>query len=199
MGDKTIEIIAGPNGSGKSTFAESYFIQEKKLEYFINSDTIAVGLSPLDVERVAFQAGRLMLTTIKDRIKKEESFAFESTLSGKTWFPLLHDAKSLGYKITIYFIFLNRVQENISRIKARVKSGGHFVPSETIHRRFPKSFHNFWHVYRHICSDWYIFNNSGAKPQQRHSRKDFEKLTSDEQKIFETKFLRGKINGSHKS
>ena len=83
-----------------------------------------------------------MLVAIKDRIRKGESFAFESTLSGKTWLPILNQAKQNNFTIEIYFIYLDWVQLNIKRIKARVKAGGHFVPSETVKRRFPKAFHN---------------------------------------------------------
>ncbi|MBI3555783.1 MAG: AAA family ATPase, partial [Deltaproteobacteria bacterium] len=82
---KIIEIVAGPNGSGKSTFAETFFLKQKKIPTFINSDTIASGISPLDVEQASFQAGRIMLSTIKSCIEQNKHFAFESTLSGKTW------------------------------------------------------------------------------------------------------------------
>jgi hypothetical protein len=55
---KTIEIVAGLNGSGKSTFAESYFLQDKKTSpLFINSDVLATGISPLNVEAASFTAG----------------------------------------------------------------------------------------------------------------------------------------------
>lgn len=95
---KTIEVIAGPDGSGKSTFAESYFLQKQRLAQFINPDTIAAGLSPLNVEKASFQAGRVMIMSIKEAIK---------------------------------------------RIKKRVTQGGHFIPPETVRRRYPKTFHNF--------------------------------------------------------
>ena len=48
-----------------------------------------------------------MLVAIKDRIRKGESFAFESTLSGKTWLPILNQAKQNNFTIEIYFIYLD--------------------------------------------------------------------------------------------
>lgn len=187
---KTIQIIAGPNGSGKSTFAESYFLKRLKLEQFINSDTIATGLSPLDVERAAFQAGRIMLTAVKEAIEKGESFSFETTLSGKTWYPILKSAIENGYQVTVYFIYIDNVQENIKRIKSRFRSGGHFIPSETVRRRYPKTFINFWKIYRPLCSSWFIFDNSKPKPTFIQSSSLYEQLSSKNRKEFETHFLK---------
>lgn len=189
---KTIEVIAGPNGSGKSTFAESYLLKERRMAHFINPDIIAAGLSPLNVEGAAFQAGRVMLTAIKEGINKGTSMAFESTLSGKTWFPILKRAQSAGYEISIYFISLDSVQENIRRIKRRVSEGGHFVPSETVRRRYPKTFSNFWKVYRPICTHWFIFDNSGRRPKLVHSAESFAELATAQQAEFEKRFLKGK-------
>lgn len=190
MKSKTIQIIAGPNGSGKSTFADSYFLGKLKLKHFINSDTIATGLTPLDVEKAAFAAGRIMLAAVKDSIAKGESFAFETTLSGKTWLPILRRASEQGYRIMIYFIYVDRVQENIRRIKIRVANGGHFIPSETVRRRYPKTFLNFWRDYRPFCDSWYVFDNSKTRPKLIQSRSVFENLPQEEQEKFEQAFLK---------
>jgi predicted ABC-type ATPase len=60
-----ILIIAGPNGAGKTTFAKEYLPNEANFRVFVNADLIAAGLSPLDPERAAIQAGRLMLKEIE--------------------------------------------------------------------------------------------------------------------------------------
>ncbi len=78
-----IIIIAGPNGAGKTTFAREYLLKEAHCPDFINVDLIAAGLSPFDPDRAAIQAGRLMLAEIQRRVRKRESFAFETTLSGR--------------------------------------------------------------------------------------------------------------------
>lgn len=49
-------IIGGPNGAGKTTFAREYLTREMKGLRFLNTDEIARGLSPFDVDSVAFKA-----------------------------------------------------------------------------------------------------------------------------------------------
>jgi predicted ABC-type ATPase len=75
-------IIAGPNGAGKTTFANNFLPKEAQCLNYVNADLIAAGLSPFKPESVAFQAGKLQLQKIEDIVKRKESFAFETTLSG---------------------------------------------------------------------------------------------------------------------
>lgn len=78
----TIIVLAGPNGAGKTTFARSFLPQEANCQRFINADLIAAGLSPFAPEAAALKAGRLMLREMESCVKRRESFAFETTLSG---------------------------------------------------------------------------------------------------------------------
>lgn len=80
----TIYIIAGCNGAGKTTFAREYLPHEVKCLRFLNADELARGLSPLDPAAGAFKAGRLLLKEVHGSIAKRETFALESTLSGRT-------------------------------------------------------------------------------------------------------------------
>ena len=80
---KNIIIIAGPNGAGKTTFAREFLPQEAKCLTFINADLIAQGLSPFRPEAAVLRAGRLMLEMIADCVRRGESFAIETTLSGR--------------------------------------------------------------------------------------------------------------------
>lgn len=191
---KRIEIIAGPNGSGKTTFAQAYFKLQNGKSRFINADTIASGLAAGSESQAAFHAGRVMLNAISTALQEGESFSFETTLSGKTWLKILEEARQKKYEITIHFVFLNKVSLNIERIRQRVKEGGHSIPKETVLRRFPRSFENFWKVYRPLCQSWFIFDNTGAKPKQVQSKEAFEQLTSEEQVEFERLFFKlGKV------
>lgn len=87
--EKKVRIIAGPYGAGKSTFAEEFLLNEAGSLNFINADMIASGLNPFQPERSAVQAGRLTLRLIEAHIKSGESFAIETTLSGRNYARLI--------------------------------------------------------------------------------------------------------------
>ena len=59
-------IIAGCNGAGKTTASLTILPEILNCREFVNADLIAYGLSPLNVQSVAMQAGRMMLGRIKD-------------------------------------------------------------------------------------------------------------------------------------
>ncbi len=80
---KKCYIIAGPNGAGKTTFANEFLPIEAECLNFINADLIAQGLSPFQPDKIAIEAGRLMIKHIDDCVRENESFAFETTLGGR--------------------------------------------------------------------------------------------------------------------
>jgi predicted ABC-type ATPase len=160
---KTIEIFAGPNGSGKTTFSELILRGRKNIKFF-NSDKLAVGMIPVANEAVQFEAGRIMLQQIESAFSKGESFSFETTFSGKLWKSYLSKAKKDGYKIIIYFVFVQNIDLSLTRIKQRVKIGGHNVPSKIVRRRFLRTFENMQKLYMPFADEWYVVDNSNHKP-----------------------------------
>ena len=157
-------IIAGPNGAGKTTFARSYLLQETEIVNFINADYIASGLSPLLPDRAARAAGRLLLEELERLTIAGESFALESTLSGRTYIDLIKRWKSLGYRIEIVFLRLDAPELSLSRIAMRVSQGGHNVPKVDALRRFDRGWKNFMSLYRPLADEWTVFDASGPMP-----------------------------------
>ncbi|CBK41427.1 conserved protein of unknown function (N-terminal fragment) [Nitrospira defluvii] len=81
-------MIAGPNGDGKTTFAREFLPREGGVIHFVNADLIASGLSPLKPELAARQGGRLLLMELNRLASARADFAFETTLSGRTYLKL---------------------------------------------------------------------------------------------------------------
>ena len=102
--EKKIVIIAGPNGAGKTTFALEFLPREADCPDFINVDLIAAGLSPLQPDRAAIRAGRLMLDEIKRRVRAGTSFAFETTLSGRNYSQMIPRWRVAGYHVKLIFL-----------------------------------------------------------------------------------------------
>ena len=159
-------IIAGPNGVGKTTFAREFLPHYVECLEFVNADLIASGLSPFAPERAAIRAGRIVLEQIHALGQNRRDFGFESTLAGKMQIRMLRDLKKNGYKIHIFYLWISSVELAMERIADRVREGGHFVPEETVRRRFGKSLFNFIHVYRPLADTWYLFDNSSDIPEK---------------------------------
>lgn len=77
---KKLYIIAGCNGAGKTTASFNILPSILDCKEFVNADEIARGLSPFQPEKVALEAGRIMLQRIDELLNSGEDFAFETTL-----------------------------------------------------------------------------------------------------------------------
>ena len=97
--------------------------------------------------------------------KARKDFAFESTLSGRTYLRLLNQWKQQGYLIEIIFLSLPSVGIALQRIAARVRQGGHDVSRRDAIRRFHRSWRNFHMFYRSIAHQWAVYDNSGDAPR----------------------------------
>ena len=162
---RRIIIVAGPNGAGKTTFAREYLLKEAGCPDFVNVDLIAAGLSPFDPDRAAIRAGRIMLSEIERRVRKGESFAFETTLSGHVYARLIPRWRSADYRVRLIFLSLPNAEIAIARVAARVAQGGHNVASGVIRRRFESGLRNFQDIYMELVDKWEWYDNSGNTPQ----------------------------------
>ena len=164
MAHKNLYVVAGPNGAGKTTFAREFLPFYAKCPNFVNADLIAQGLSPFEPRSAAMEAGKLVLSRIKELADSRIDFGFETTLSGRTNLRLFRRLKSEGYKLHVFFLWIPGSALAVSRIRDRVASGGHHVPTDDVQRRFGRSIYNFFGLYKPLADSWMLFNNAGAEP-----------------------------------
>ena len=170
-------IIAGANGSGKTTFAKS-FANIHKL-YFINADEIAKELDPDNITKHQVKAGRIFFQELNKRLNENRSFIIETTLSGKYLVKYIKKAQENGFEVEMIYLFLEKAEENISRVAHRVLNGGHHVPKNDIIRRFYRSKEMFMNIYEELLDKWTIYYNADEV---------FEKIATDEMIYDEDKW-----------
>lgn len=158
-----VAILAGPNGAGKSTSAPRILRDALGVDEFVNADVIAQGLSGLHPERMAIQAGRIMLKRIRALAEQRVNFAFETTLSTRSFAPWLASIIERGYELHLNYIWVPAPDLSIARVSERVRQGGHHVPADIIRRRYHKSIDNFFTLYRPLATSWVFYDNSGSR------------------------------------
>ena len=162
--DSNIILLAGPNGAGKSTAAPDLLHGALHVDEFVNADVIARGLSAFNPEGAALDAGRVMLGRLKELAAQRKNIAFESTLASRTFAPWIRELKKTGYRFHLFYFWLPSPEICIERVDTRKSLGGHFVPSETIHRRYHAGVRNFFELYAPIAAEWNFFDNT-QKPR----------------------------------
>ncbi|WP_128544698.1 zeta toxin family protein [Larkinella soli] len=157
-------ILAGCNGAGKTTAAYTILPEVLNCREFVNADEIARGLSPFQPETVAFEAGRIMLERINHLLGQGVDFAFETTLSTRSYVQTIRRARAIGYEVKLFYVWLESVEVAKARVAIRVAKGGHSIPPEIIERRYHRSLVNPGKLYIPLCDQYLIVNNSGTEP-----------------------------------
>ena len=157
---KKIIIFAGPNGAGKTTFAKEFLPLEASCPIFVNADLIAAGIAPFAPESAAIAAGRLMLELIEKHVAAADSFAFETTLSGRGYARKIPKWRAAGYRIELFFLSLPSVDFAIERVAQRVRQGGHHIPTDVVERRFTAGLVQFERVYKPLVDMWTLIDSS---------------------------------------
>lgn len=162
MSEKNLYIIAGCNGAGKTTASFTILPEIINCKEFVNADEIARGLSPFQPEKVAFESGRIMLKRIDDLLNQNDNFAFETTLSTKSYKNKIIIAKEKGFTVTLIFFWLQNVELAKERVLTRVLEGGHNIESEIIERRYINGIKNLFKIYLSIVDRFLIYDNSAG-------------------------------------
>ena len=158
-----VVVIAGPNGAGKSTVAPDLLTKYYSSIPFLNADSIAESLG--SATNVEIESGRIMLTRMREMAHSNQGFAFETTLSARTYLRFLKMIQERGYTVQIAFLWLPDVELSIQRVAERVRIGGHDIPIPTIKRRFDRGRENFLNLYLPIADAWRLYDASGEMPK----------------------------------
>lgn len=164
MNDKkqqpNLYVIAGCNGAGKTTASFTVLPEMLNCREFVNADEIAAGLSPFNPEGVAIQAGRLMIDRVIHLLKEGVTFAFETTLSTRSYVKLIQQAQRRGYFVTLLFFSLPTPEQAVKRVAKRVSQGGHNIPIDVIYRRYRAGLSNLFNLYTPVVDYWALYDNS---------------------------------------
>lgn len=111
----------------------------------------------------SLQGGKF--STRSNHLARRESFAVETTLSGKSYIQTMQYARELGYSVVLLYIGTSGVEINLARIQRRVIGGGHDVPESDVRRRYYRSLENLI-VAAHIADFAIVFDNSTREGYQ---------------------------------
>ncbi len=129
---------------------------------FVNADVIAQGLSGFDPESMAMEAGRIMLQRLHDLAEQRASFAFETTLAGRSYARWLRSLQATGYSAHLVYFWLASPDLAVARVEERVRQGGHDIPEATIRQRYHRSVQNFFQLFRPVVRTWTVYDNTQA-------------------------------------
>lgn len=183
-GKKKVYIVAGPNGAGKTMFARKFLPEYVRCRRFVNADLIAGGIAPFSPEDSALRAGRLLLEEIHRFAAQGTDFGFETTLAGKTHRNLFLALLQKGYRLHLFFLWIPTLALALSRIRERVKRGGHSIPELVVERRFGRGIRNLFETYRNDLTSWTIFDNGGSFPYLVATG-DARQIEIADQKLFD--------------
>jgi predicted ABC-type ATPase len=177
--NRTISVVAGPNGAGKSTFVENYLNRYIDCDEFLNADLIARGISPFAPERQALRASEIFLQRLDELESGNSSFALETTLAGRSYRRRIPRWKELGFRVTLFFLWLPSVEMAIQRVASRVAQGGHNIPIPDIQRRYGRGLKNLITIYLPIVDDAWVLNGAVTPPELIWRRSDKDEWVGD--------------------
>jgi predicted ABC-type ATPase len=163
MPEKNLYIIAGCNGAGKTTASFTILPEMLDCREFVNADEIARGLSPFQPEKVALEAGRIMLHRIDELLSRGETFALETTLATKMYQQKIRVAQQQGYTVILLYFWLNNPELAQERVKTRVVEGGHSIAPDVIDRRYRLGISYLFAHYLHLVDEASIYDNSNGE------------------------------------
>ena len=156
---------------------------EKVLSFFTNSPFLKSSGLAEAARNLSFAKGRLDFRNIEVNsyfasvvgdllrqllMERKASFTFETVMSHPSKVDFLVQAQSLGYRTYLYFVATDDPTINISRVRNRVKLGGHSVPEDKIEERYHRSLGLLMDAIKYT-NRAYVFDNSGDNADGKHT------------------------------
>lgn len=95
-------------------------------------------------------------------VKAKKSFSFETVLSHPGKIKELQLAKEQGYRTYLYFVCVDDVSINVSRVEKRIEKGGHPVEPKRVEKRYTDTLKNLYAAVKTCDRGAYLFDNSGG-------------------------------------
>lgn len=153
-------ILSGCNGSGKTTASYTLLPELLECSEFVNSDEFAKSLSPFNPSDASVSASRYMLMKIRYLLNRRADFSIETTLATRSLVGIIEEARSLGYFVTVLYLWLRTPEMAIKRVADRVAAGGHRIPEDVIRRRYSMGIRYLFDTYIPICDRWVLADNT---------------------------------------
>lgn len=165
--NKQLYIIAGCNGAGKTTAFRTLLSSQFDNPFFINPDVIAKNIDANHQWEARILAGRETLLQISKYMEEGVSFCIETTLTSRSYVNIIRNAHDRGYKVNLYYYWLESAEASYRRVLQRVEEGrnnmsvdNHSIPEDVIRRRYPKSINNLIHIFIPIVDYWQVYDNN---------------------------------------
>ena len=153
-------ILAGCNGAGKTTASYTFLPEILDCREFVNSDEFAKSLSPFDPSSASVSASRYMLMRIQYLLNLGADFSIETTLATRSMVSIISEAKEKGYDVTLLYLWVQKPEIAIERVRDRVASGGHNIPENVLRRRYVTGVKYLLDIYMPLCDHWMIGDNT---------------------------------------
>jgi predicted ABC-type ATPase len=168
--EPVLVFLAGPNGAGKTTFFEAHL--EPLGIANVNADRLARLRREADpqasteaTDRRAFrEADRLRTALVEARLSFCTETVFSDPVGAKL--ALLERARRRGFAVFLVFIGLESPALSVARVKQRVEQGGHDIPDDRLHARFPRTLANLRGAVP-LVDEAFLFDNSASDAPYR--------------------------------
>ena len=129
MNRPTLTIIAGANGAGKSTLTAGSPGTFGAIP-LLDPDAFANTLRSNETGMSTIAAGKEVLRLAKEHLKRRESFAVETTLSGKNYLQMMRYARGIdrGFEVVLIYIGTERVERPVLWSKGTSRLVTNLVP-----------------------------------------------------------------------